>query len=299
MKIEKKLITFSSGKKGVILSLDGKYFAEATPLPGFSPDKVEDFYTIREKEVLELVQIAAKSFLPKELSPSLAFAILSLHLQSHFFRKISQSPSAALLFGDESSVFSMAEKKKKASVFKVKISSFKVEKAVSIVKKIRKKYPFHLLRIDANRYLSLEEALYFVSNFTVDDFHYLEEPVHSFEELTIFDQKTSFPIALDETLKEQTVSEITTLSNLKALVIKPTLLGDIRKWVAIARSKDLEIVFSSAFEGEIAHFNIAFFSYLFSSSIPGIDTFNYNGCKHTHFNPYWKEGKIYFTHARD
>lgn len=130
------------------------------------------------------------------------------------------------------------------SHLKLKLGSLPLDEALSLTRKYYRKYR---LRLDCNRKWSLQEALYFASHFSVDDFDYLEEPVQTLSELIRFSQITRFPVAVDESAQEAALCEIPTL---KAVVVKPTLLGSIPHFPH-------PIVLSSSYESSLGHLLIA------------------------------------------
>jgi O-succinylbenzoate synthase len=101
------------------------------------------------------------------------------------------------------------------------------------------------IRLDCNRRWSLDEALFFISHFSPNDFDYLEEPVS--QDLPRFAKLSKFPIALDETYRENPQIAI---DHVKAIVIKPTLSGFVPK-------SNLPIILSSCYETSLGHLNIA------------------------------------------
>jgi O-succinylbenzoate synthase len=132
--------------------------------------------------------------------------------------------------------------KKGFSTIKLKLGHLCVQDAIELVKN-------HLghstLRLDCNRAWSLQEALEFSSHFKKEDFAYIEEPVQNFEELIEFSKKTEFPIAVDESIS----CDLTKLPTLKAIVVKPTLVGFI--------PKDPRVVLSSSYESGLGLLHIA------------------------------------------
>jgi O-succinylbenzoate synthase len=119
-----------------------------------------------------------------------------------------------------------------------------LKEAVALVKE-------HLgknLRVDCNRAWSLDEALEFASHFQASDFEYLEEPTKSVEELISFSKKTGFPIALDESIH----TDWTQIPTLKAIVVKPTVVGFIPRV-----PPHLKLILSSGHESGLGLVHIA------------------------------------------
>jgi O-succinylbenzoate synthase len=127
---------------------------------------------------------------------------------------------------------------------KIKVGHLTVDEAIELARRYKST---HFLRIDCNRKWSLNEALYFTSHFKADDFDYLEEPVRNRAELVQFSQLSAFPVAVDESVREGAIDSIPTL---KAVVIKPMILGSIPPY-------PVKTVLSSSYESSLGHLLIA------------------------------------------
>jgi o-succinylbenzoate synthase len=126
---------------------------------------------------------------------------------------------------------------------KLKLGHLSVFDAIALVKMAKKP-----VRVDCNRKWTLAMALEFAKAFHKEEFDYIEEPVGSWEELIAFSKATGFPIAIDESIHENW-SEIVSL---KAIVVKPTLLGKIPDV-----PKPLKLILSSSYESGIGLLHIA------------------------------------------
>lgn len=151
------------------------------------------------------------------------------------------------------------------SALKIKVGHLSVDEAVSLIKKV----PKHVeIRPDFNQQWTLEKLLQFASFFSPSDFGYLEEPTAQFSDLLLFSQKTGFPIAVDESIPYVPYWEIPTL---KALVVKPTILGIIP-----TAPPGVELIFSSAFESGIGITHIARLAQLMNpNSSHGLDPYSH------------------------
>jgi o-succinylbenzoate synthase len=111
------------------------------------------------------------------------------------------------------------------------------------------------LRLDANRAWSDHDARFFLREVSGCDIDYIEEPVKDYRMLISLCNKTDPPVsvAMDESLMELTPEELTHLPNLKAIVLKPTMLGFEGRMRFARRALYLGIipVVSSAFETSI------------------------------------------------
>lgn len=126
------------------------------------------------------------------------------------------------------------------------------------------------LRVDANRSLTLREAEELFDGQEID---YAEEPLSSastpaahLDNLEELSMRTGIWYALDETLRELTPTEMPRLDGLKALVIKPQVLGNMTfAWLDWAKANGKEVVISSVFESAVGLHHLA----LLAQSFPG------------------------------
>ena len=139
------------------------------------------------------------------------------------------------------------------------------------------------LRLDANRAWEWEDALKFAE--AVQDFNieYCEEPLLDSNKLEKLHLQTGMPLALDETLwyaptpKSDTPAKHVSLSGIRALILKPGILGgwnNTKMWIEHAQKKGIHCVLSSCFESGLGLNWIAFMANeLMSEQCPaGLDT---------------------------
>lgn len=106
------------------------------------------------------------------------------------------------------------------------------------------------LRLDANRAWSMEVAVAFAEALGDVGVAYIEEPLTDPARLEPFVAQTGLPVALDETTRE-VGPEVLREHPVSAVVLKPTLLGGLRKtrqWIWAAREHDVAPVISAAYE---------------------------------------------------
>lgn len=228
----KRLYKYALKKReGLVLEWD-EGFGEIAPLPHFSGEQLSE----AEAEIVSWIRENKEPTLP-----SVRFGIASAQrpLESVKLPLCSLGPKAGF------------------QTTKLKMKGLSLKEAVALVKE-------HLgktLRVDCNRAWSLDEALEFASHFQASDFEYLEEPVKSVEELIAFSKKTGFPIALDESIH----TDWTQIPSLKAIVVKPTLVGFIPKV-----PPHLKLILSSSYESGLGLIHIA---NLAKNQLPiGLDT---------------------------
>jgi len=128
------------------------------------------------------------------------------------------------------------------------------------------------LRIDVNRSWSVEEAKRFLESVDVRFIDYIEEPLQEPERLL---ELPPFPFALDETLREKRAEKLAMLECVRALVLKPTLLGNsLNRWIEFGKQHGKILTFSSSYESAIGLVHIACLQELHSpTSAAGLDTF--------------------------
>ncbi len=110
------------------------------------------------------------------------------------------------------------------------------------------------LRLDANQAWSMEEAVSFARDVSSQGIEYIEEPLQDSSGLGGFYRETGMPVALDESVLNLELPVKTWPEGVKALVLKPALLGGIEKTVQLIRSAQkagIYAVISSVFESGI------------------------------------------------
>jgi o-succinylbenzoate synthase len=140
--------------------------------------------------------------------------------------------------------------------FKLKVGRLSLDEDIEIVAGVRNIIGQDaLLRLDANRTWDLDDALKFMQRAVQFNVNYIEEPLQSFDQLKklLKDSSAPLPVALDESLLEMSPAELPLLPALKAIVIKPTLLGFERalRFARAAQDRGITAVISSAFESSL------------------------------------------------
>lgn len=269
-------------RQSCILTLQGddrlRGRGEAAPLPGFSADRLEDcaaalgaleLANIPERlengrdPLLELTNASAR--LPVAL-PAARAALEGalLDLWSRAARRpawalLASSETApgpralaALLMGEPEQAVEQALRAQDLGFrsFKLKIGRAGArERELSAVAQLRRRLaPNATLRLDANRSLSVDEARAELPRFAIHDLEYIEEPCAPDDVAQLAD--LALPIAWDESLAERPLPT----HPLRALVLKPTLLGGISAcaaWATRATDIGAGVIISHAFEGPL------------------------------------------------
>ena len=135
------------------------------------------------------------------------------------------------------------------------------------------------LRLDANRAWAWDEAVRFAAAVRGADIAYIEEPLRQNSRLPEFAAKTGLSVGLDETLEDTPSAVWTSFAGIKAVVIKPALLGLVRS-VRLARrmtDKGVLAVVSSAFESGVGMMALAQWASAFCGAdvAVGLDTYRW------------------------
>ena len=139
------------------------------------------------------------------------------------------------------------------------------------------------LRLDANRAWGWEDALKFAEAMQDFNIEYCEEPLLESNKLEQLHLQTGMPLALDETLwyaptpKSDAPSKHVSLSGIRALILKPGILGgwnNTKMWIEHAQKNGIHSVLSSCFESGLGLNWISFMANeLLSEQFPaGLDT---------------------------
>jgi O-succinylbenzoate synthase len=241
---------------------------EASPLPSWSGETIDELYAQAER----LIPFLQKGLsLSEPLLPSLAFALDAAfyYLENYPLPSLSFS-ICALLSGSEADILKKADRVEKEgySHAKLKIKGHSLPQLKQLISKLKNRFR---LRIDCNRAWDLPTALSFFSDFALDDFDYIEEPLQNLEQLPLF----SHPFSLDESLRDSFDAQWLSLPLLRAFIIKPTLMGGYDQ-IAPFLSLGKPLVFSSSFESAIGLRQILYLAHRCNSlSLPlGLDTFS-------------------------
>ena len=252
-----------ANREGILLEQDGQW-AEASPLPGFSSETIEEVIAALRGE--------------QAVPASLQFALQSLEEPITEPIKV---PWNGLLLGDREQVLANVETcvQSGCRAAKLKVGRQDLEVEIGRVKEVRKRLPAQVrLRLDANQAWSLDEAVMFFQATNGLDLEYVEEPLQDARLLEELFSQTGAKYALDETLLGAKLSDESCLDpwpNAAALICKPTILGG-RKSVEGLAGSGKPIVFSSAFESGIGVVRIAQLAAEFSPQLAaGLDTLDW------------------------
>lgn len=165
---------------------------------------------------------------------------------------------------------------------KLKIGDRHIEDDISLINKIISKSNNNFkLRLDANKKLTLINAIKLVDSIDKSKVEYIEEPLINNQELNRFYQQTKVNIALDESLYEVLhINQYDKYDGVSTYIIKPNIwgsLGKIYTLLILAQRNNINAVFSSPFESGFGIYWQSIINKLFSNSSisMGLDTYKY------------------------
>ena len=274
--------TFSE-REGVLLHLNTGHssaLAEASPLPGFSDESLEDTERrlIQLKETIEPFLTSAFTFPELQrvlnshpLPPSAQFALSSLGASTLLksgratFQEMFKQPfrkqvlvNAVSGISERNEIISGISAHHAQGFRTIKLKSTRdPETLVSALREVTNKFPDMTFRIDANQSWPVPEAHSIIGLFRDLNVEYIEEPIRT-ESISGYQDlihESPIPIALDESLRGMDSLE-TALNDLPdaVLIIKPTLFGNIFRLcetISAKRSPLHRVVVTTALESAV------------------------------------------------
>ncbi|OJA05753.1 o-succinylbenzoate synthase [Halomonas sp. QHL1] len=239
-----------ASREGLLVCINGQW-GEIAPLPDFSTE------TLAEAEAESLACLVALSrgekVSPKLPSVQFGFDCAQRPWPNHLPAPL---PPYPLLQGAPRKLIetlSTADwQASSPSRLKLKVARYAIAEELALIEQLAAKLPFTKLVLDANGGWTREEALRFCERLNLNQIDYLEEPCATFADTIAVAEATGVAIALDETLSRR--EEWYCHPQLKALVIKPTLIGSLSACEALvqrARAGNLCVVISSSFESDL------------------------------------------------
>ncbi len=294
-------------RQGLLVQLsDGKSvgWGEAAPLPHFSHETTAQAFKQLQKILPRLITTtqqqgsitAAQDYLEsKKNYPSVEFALECAlqNLSDNTKRPRQKTPNSnhttvlavplsGLLQGNSREIINEAHRLQNLGVtsFKLKLSNNHQQDIQLLHKLDRSLKPGIGLRLDANQRLNFSEAVTLISRSPRHRIDYIEEPFRNLQIAEKLFQATQTPYALDESLSKISYNVLPKLKGLKALILKPTLLGgskNLRHWVTWGNKLKLQIIFSACFESSLGlNRIIGYILKLLKQPVPqGLDTYKY------------------------
>ena len=293
---------------GLLLKLidenGGEGWGEASPLPGFSGESIEEaagelrtlIPTLLDLDVsldrLGLTGGSDPGLDELHPSPSARFALelaacdlLARDSGRPLPDLLAPRPRAkirvnALLSGSPEEVLAEAVRLREAGydAFKLKVGAQDVREDAALVRSMSESLgPGATLRLDANRAWGFEEARAFVRAASSSRYEYVEEPLAQTGRMPDLVRETGLPVALDESLFGMEPGALGDHHYAAAVVLKPTLLGGLSaalRFAGEASRLGITPVVSSAYETGVGTAALVALAAAISDDAPaGLDTY--------------------------
>ncbi|WP_185872008.1 enolase C-terminal domain-like protein [Blattabacterium cuenoti] len=168
---------------------------------------------------------------------------------------------------------------------KIKISFNLFDYQYSILKKIKKKYPFIKIRVDANGcFDKTTKYLYYINKlYDLNIIHSIEQPIISgnWKKMSKICKESKLPIALDEELegifKLKNKKKLLDIINPQYLVLKPSVNGGFygcKEWILEANKRNIKWCISSSLESNIGINAISQWTFIINKK------YGYKNCNH-------------------
>ena len=232
-------------------ALGQQWIGEIAPLPGFSDETLAQ----AEHQLLALLQ--DNSAINNEtVFPSIRFALYCLQEKVPYHSPQNTSnglTSVPLLQGDIATIKTRYLALNQPRLVKLKVARTDMNDDIQRLHQLIAMNPQVRFRLDANQQWSAQEYNAFLTAIDAKYIDYIEEPTLSLQDNLTISAQFGVPIALDETLLS--TAPLPVHSCIRALIIKPTLLGDpqrIKQYLRHAQQHQLSVSVSASFESPIA-----------------------------------------------
>ena len=293
-------------RKGVILSLEVLDEAmtphiervEIAPLSGLDIEgnPIQDFSQETLEQIIDELAITLLQLIGKPVDllleqseksqyPSLAFGLSLLHakingqLTGHHI-SLQHMKSVPLIYRAQDEALSVLHERVRSLAsevhsIKVKVAQTSLEEEIKLIHEILAIRPDLKLKLDANRGLTLEQAIEFAACLPLHAIEYIEEPCINPQDNPAFYQAIEMPWALDESLNDPNY-QFEMQDGLTALVVKPMLIGSLEKLQRLqseAEHAGVRFILSSSLESSLGIEALAKLSQSMTpDEIPGLDT---------------------------
>ena len=224
------------------------FIGEISPLPAFSQE------TLAQCEQQILMSLQGKRT-DLTLSPSIHFALFCLN-QKVPYQQPNQTPdltTVPLLQGTQPEIKARYQALNGPNLVKLKVARDSVDEEIQILQSLIAINPKIRFRLDANQQWSAAQYSIFLKKIDSKYIDYIEEPTFSFIDNLAISNQFNVQIGLDESLLSETETPINDC--IKALIIKPTLIGHTPKIQALlkhAQEQQLSVSISASFESPLA-----------------------------------------------
>ncbi|MBE2893532.1 o-succinylbenzoate synthase [Spirabiliibacterium falconis] len=213
------------------------------------------------------------------LYPSVAFGLSCAMAElKGLLGEASNMRSAPLCYGDPDELYAKLDKIEGEKVAKIKVGLYEANRDGLIADMFLEAIPDLKLRLDANRTWTLEKALQFAKYVKPQHrarIQFIEEPCKTPDMSLEFARQTGIALAWDESVREPHF-EVRNAENVRAIVIKPTLVGSLERCIALiaqAHAQGMLAVISSSIESSFGLTQLARIAAQYTpNTTPGLDT---------------------------
>ncbi|PMR75108.1 o-succinylbenzoate synthase [Billgrantia endophytica] len=235
-------------RQGLLVHVAGQW-GEIAPLPGFSRENLSD----AEGESLTCLAALRRGEKIAPRLPSVQFGFDCARRRWPTRAAPLPEPYPLLRGTPEEWLASVGTRRGRAlRKVKLKVARHPMADELASIQHICEHHPSLELVLDANCRWSRTQALAFCTQLEPGRIDYLEDPCADFADIAAVAEATGIAVALDELLTRRAPWH--PIAQLKALVLKPTLLGSLAHSEALvtkARTLGLEVVASSSFESDL------------------------------------------------
>ena len=245
-------------RSGLLIYKDGGW-GEICPLPGFSYETIDE----AQDEALTYIHhlVSGTSYFPE--LPSVQHGVDCMNSKFEYSQEEYDKfpPNYTFLLGNPKEItynwFKLIDNF--PHTVKIKVGRHSLKEELKMLKEICKKSPDVKMILDANGLWTKEEALSIMGFLNKENIEYIEDPCNNLDDSDFVSQQTGIPIALDQLLRFCPITDWGNFSNLKAVIIKPSIIGGSMACNAICEQAQLfniKIVASSLFESQLGNYNI-------------------------------------------
>jgi o-succinylbenzoate synthase len=186
----------------------------------------------------------------------------------------------ALVEGNPGTLLNMVSQKltENFKCIKLKVGRDAIGKDIDLVKSVDKIIKNKAtLRLDANRAWDIKTTINFINAIKDCHIEYIEEPLKNPSHLSDLEKQADIPLALDESITDTSFDFDKSDLRIKALVIKPTLIGSLGKTFQLlnyAKKTGLTAVISDTYSSGIGlSFLVWLASFVDKDTPMGFDTY--------------------------
>jgi len=265
-------------REGILIRLENSVGAvgwgDAAPLAGWSAETLEDVLAaIRSGESEEQA--------PSSLVCAIEAARSSVEKYGRWSSRVARLPLNTLLDGSFQEMLERAGSAlaRGCRYFKIKVAGISPEDLPSLLRRISAMANERCrFRIDPNRAWEFDPTLRVAEMLKEYPVDYFEEPLRDFSNLPELIKQCPVGIALDETLRDISPSELAAFKGASALVLKPTLMGGFkvcRDFADAGAALGMASVVSACYESGVGIYALGRFSLtLPCSAAAGLDTYS-------------------------